>query len=673
VQPGNTANTTAWKVDGSAVTQPVSGTVTATLGSGSVVAITGGSFTIGAVNQGTGGSSAWKVDGSAVTQPVSIATAPALVAGSAIIGKVGIDQTTPGTTNLVSIGTNGTVAVNAALPTGTNQIGVVGLSGPVPAGTNLIGKFGIDQTTPGTTNLVSIGTNGTVAVGTALPTGTNQIGVVGGSGSFTVAQATGTNLHTVVDSGTVNSAQSGTWTVQPGNTANTTAWKVDGSAVTQPVSGTVTVNALTNSSVVKAQLQDNSGAAITLGQAAAASSVPVVTQADSAPATQNVTAQDTASTSGSGSNGQVAITGTPTANSAASFAATSFESIEVQVTGTWTGTLATEVSMDGGTTWYARGIKQTGSSYLGTTFTANFQGALDFGGMTNFRVRATAAMTGTATAKIIASVNPVSIVVSNPMLLRDATTQSISNTIKAASTAAGASDTALVVAVSPNNTVATTQSGTWTVQPGNTANTTAWKVDGSAVTQPVSGTVTANLGSGGVVALTGGSFTIGTVNQGTGGSSAWKVDGSAVTQPVSGTVTINALTNSSIVKAQLQDNGGTAITVGQKAMSSSVPVTIASDQVAPKTYANSAGSFVLNTTLTTVVTETAPAGAVGFILEAKDANAANIRWAIGATATTTSGMQLQPGRDTGFIPVGANVSVVAESGTLEYQLTWIKQ
>src|SRR6266704_4498394 len=38
------------------------------------------------------------------------------------------------------------------------------------------------------------------------------------------------------------------------------------------------------------------------------------------------------------------------------------------------------------------------------------------------------------------------------------------------------------------NTIAVTQSGTWTVQPGNTANTTAWKVDGSAVTQPVSGT-----------------------------------------------------------------------------------------------------------------------------------------------------------------------------------------
>jgi hypothetical protein len=52
---------------------------------------------------------ALKVDGSAVTQPTSLATLPALVAGSAIIGKVGIDQTTPGTTNLVSIGTTGTV------------------------------------------------------------------------------------------------------------------------------------------------------------------------------------------------------------------------------------------------------------------------------------------------------------------------------------------------------------------------------------------------------------------------------------------------------------------------------------------------------------------------------------------------------------------------------------
>lgn len=58
-----------------------------------------------------------------------------------------------------------------------------------------------------------------------------------GTGSFTVAQGTAANLNATV-TGTVAATQSGTWTVQPGNTANTTAWKVDGSAVTQPVSGT---------------------------------------------------------------------------------------------------------------------------------------------------------------------------------------------------------------------------------------------------------------------------------------------------------------------------------------------------------------------------------------------------------------------------------------------------
>jgi hypothetical protein len=52
-----------------------------------------------------------------------------------------------------------------------------------------------------------------------------------------------------------------------------------------------------------------------------------------------------------------------------------------------------------------------------------------------------------------------------------------------------------VVIASDQTAVPASQSGTWTVQPGNTANTTAWKVDGSAVTQPVSGTVTANEGT----------------------------------------------------------------------------------------------------------------------------------------------------------------------------------
>lgn len=48
-----------------------------------------------------------KVEGvaSGVAVPVSIATAPALVAGTAVIGKVSVDQTTPGTTDSVSVST----------------------------------------------------------------------------------------------------------------------------------------------------------------------------------------------------------------------------------------------------------------------------------------------------------------------------------------------------------------------------------------------------------------------------------------------------------------------------------------------------------------------------------------------------------------------------------------
>ena len=72
-----------------------------------------------------------------------------LAAGSAIIGKVGIDQTTPGTTNRVDVGTLPALAAGAAV----------------------VGKVGIDQTTPGTTNRVDIGT---------IAAGENHVGAVGG-------------------------------------------------------------------------------------------------------------------------------------------------------------------------------------------------------------------------------------------------------------------------------------------------------------------------------------------------------------------------------------------------------------------------------------------------------------------------------------------------------------
>lgn len=67
----------------------------------------------------------------------------------------------------------------------------VTISAALPAGSNLIGKVGIDQTTPGTTNLVSIGSNGTVA----LAAGSAVVGHVINDASVAVIG------HVIADSG----------------------------------------------------------------------------------------------------------------------------------------------------------------------------------------------------------------------------------------------------------------------------------------------------------------------------------------------------------------------------------------------------------------------------------------------------------------------------------------
>lgn len=123
--------------------------------------------------QGIASMTALKVDGSAVTQPVSASSLP-LPTGASTAAKQ------------PALGTAGT------------------------ASADVITVQGITSMTPLLVN----------ASGNAVP-------VTDNSGSLTVDNG-GTFA--------VQAAQSGTWTVQPGNTANTTAWKVDGSAVTQPVS-----------------------------------------------------------------------------------------------------------------------------------------------------------------------------------------------------------------------------------------------------------------------------------------------------------------------------------------------------------------------------------------------------------------------------------------------------
>lgn len=132
---------------------------------------------------------------------------------------------------------------------------------------------------------------------------------------------------------------------------------------------------------------------------------------DVTPVSQNITVIDSTSSSAAGANNQTIIIGTPTAGSAASFALSSIETVRVEVTGIWTGTIATETSIDGGITWVNQGIHQ--GAYTTSSFTSGFVGGCNVSGATNFRIRATATITGTVVVKVVESVNTQSVYIAN--------------------------------------------------------------------------------------------------------------------------------------------------------------------------------------------------------------------------------------------------------------------
>jgi hypothetical protein len=295
------------------------------------------------------------------------------------------------------------VTAGIAPVSGTNGLSVT-LTTPIPAGTNAIGSVTLSGTSP-ISGIVTAnqGTPNTLANGwpVELSDGTNLLGV---SAHPVRIDPTGTTIQPV--SGTIAATQSGTWNI-----------------------GTLT--SITNPVTVTGSITANP-------------------PADIQPVTQNITIQDTGSTTTSGANSQPIYTGSPTAGSTAVFALVAQNSVEVQVTGTWTGTLQSEVSLDGGVTWYKGGGHQKGVAFNSSAFTANFQVETNVSGFTNYRIRAIAAITGTAIVRIVESVNKASVYVTNPVALVDANATGNQASISA---------------------------------------TGALKVDGSAVTQPISGSV----------------------------------------------------------------------------------------------------------------------------------------------------------------------------------------
>jgi hypothetical protein len=112
--------------------------------------------------------------------------------------------------------------------------------------------------------------------------------------------------------------------------------------------------------------------------------------------------------------------------------------------------------------------------------------------------------------------------------------------------------------------------------------------------------------------------------------------------------------------------------LGQTTMANSLAVVIASNQsTLPVTQGASTNGSNTDSTVSTVITLSPPANSVGFILMNLDTSTANLRWRIGAVATSSSGQQLQPGRDTGFIPCAAAISLCSESGTNNFNIQWI--
>lgn len=140
---------------------------------------------------------------------------------------------------------------------------------------------------------------------------------------------------------------------------------------------------------------------------------------DSRPAASTITAQDIASTTTSNlQDGAILVTGAATANSTFALATNGFSGFYALVTGTWTGTLQIEKSLDGGTTWtpFSMHVDGTASQEIAITLNCSLRGTA--AGATHIRFRSTTTMTGTATIQMnFASADTV-VTVSNQVTIK---------------------------------------------------------------------------------------------------------------------------------------------------------------------------------------------------------------------------------------------------------------
>lgn len=341
---------------------------------------------------------------------------------------------------------------------GANQFPVSGVYPPNTAGGNIIALQGgpassadsngnisapvatynydgNDQTLGATTDLSSantlIGLTKAIKANTASPiiSGTvtaNQGGswtvtANAGSGSFTVAQATGTNLHTVVDSGTVTANQGGTWNLN--NISGTISLPTGAAtAAKQPAFGTA-----------------GSASSDVLTVQGIASMTPL--KVDASVATVTVTASNLQTNLNQVGAASITLGSKTSANSLPVVIASDQAAVPASQSGSWT------VTANAGSGTFAVSGTITANAGTGTfnnqqtNVTADYDSGVGTQSLTMFGLALPAS--GGAVAGGTAS-NPVRI---DPT---GSTTQPVSGTVTA------------------------NQGGTWTVQPGNTPNTSPW-------------------------------------------------------------------------------------------------------------------------------------------------------------------------------------------------------
>ena len=209
-------------------------------------------------------------------------------------------------------------------------------------------------------------------------------------------------------------------------------------------------------------------------------------------------------------------------------------------------------------------------------------------------------------------------------------------------------DSKLTSPLTVTGTVAATQSGTWNIN----------NISGT-ISLPTGAATEATLSSlnGKVVAVNTGAVVVSSSALPSGASTEAKQD--------TGNTFLNDISSYlAVIEA------GTPNALGQSTMSGSVPVTMASDQSVIYTARGNTASTSSNTSITTSPsTISAPAGAVGFKILAPSTNTDNIRWQVGASASSSSGFLMEPGRSED-LGVGINISVASVSGTQAVFVVW---